>query len=564
MLGSVQDSLDVRRVVSLPRRTWAAGDAAALAESMTATLRTRHGAQTLRPIQAVALLEIAQQRGGLLPIRVGAGKTLISLLAPRMVGAVRPLLLLPAHLRDKTERELSEYRKDWILPGLVRIESYQTLSRVGAARLLEDYQPDLIVADEGHFLKNPSAACTKRVSRYLRAHRDTAFVVMSGTLTKKSVRDFAHLANWALGDKSPAPSEWVALDEWSRALDVSVAEHRQLAPGALGALRESPIEPLRRAYRRRLTETPGVVATQDQPLPIPLTIRSILIDDLPPVVLRAYATLRRDWTTPDGWPIEDGVVLWGHARELSSGFYSVWDPRPPREWIEARKAWAAECREVLTHNRRGLDTELQVRLAVRDGQYPELVEVLSEWEQIRPTFEPNSVPVWLTDVTIDRIVRWEAEHGPALIWTDRPCVGERLAARGLPYYGQMGLTSDGRFIEQHDPRKGSAVVSIGANCTGRNLQAWHTNLVVDVSPDGGQWEQLLGRTHRDGQTQPVTCDVLFGCIEDVSAFWTAVKRSAYAEEITGQAQKLSHADLESVCEYEEAPTVGPQWERKRD
>jgi len=527
----------------------------------------------LKPVQAVALCEIAQWRGGLLPIRVGGGKTLLSFLASRVVPSVqRPLILLPAHLREKTQREMRLYRRHWKLPAFIRIESYQMLSRINGAGLLEDYEPDQIFADEAHLLKNPSAACTKRMARYLRERRKNGdlgpdFIAASGTITKRSIRDFTHLSAWALRHMSPCPADYDALDEWSRALDVNVAAYRRLAPGALSALRASPTEDIRLAFRRRLTETPGVVATQEGPLPIGLEITSHS-PPLDPTLIGAYQSLRDNWITPDEWPIEDGIAMWRHARELATGFYSRWNPRPPDDWRDARREWAAQCRDILSNNRRNLDSELQVRRAVDAGQYPAAVSALRRWQEVEPTFDPNAEAVWVSDRTLDWIANWARANGPALLWTERPAVGLRLAARhGMPYYANLGIDArTGRDLEAHVPlRDGSAVVSIDANSVGRNLQTWDRNFLIDIPPNGAKWEQVLGRTHRDGQQSPtVHVGVLFGCIEDVSAFWRAVEDSEYAEDLTGQAQKLVHSDLEQVEDLDAARLrVGPQWSKEQ-
>ena len=306
------------------------------------------------------------------------------------------------------------------------------------------------------------------------------------------------------------------------------------------------------------------MATQEGPLPIDLPITSHAIE-LDPLLTQAYDTLRDDWTTPDEWPIEDGVAMWRHARELATGFYSRWEPRPPEDWRDARRDWASECREIIKTNRRQLDTELQARRAVEGGLYPHALPALERWQRIGPTFEPNSVAVWISDRTINYIAAWARKHAPALIWTERPSVGERLAdLHGLPYSGNLGIDRrTGRTIEQHDPARGSAVLSIDANSVGRNLQAWARNFVVDVPPNGAKWEQMIARTHRDGQKAcAVSVDVLFGCIEDVLGFWRALEDSQYAEDMTGQAQKLVHADLEGVEDAEAARLrAGPQWRK---
>jgi superfamily II DNA or RNA helicase len=58
-----------------------------LSMKLTQKLRTENGTMTLRPIQAQALSELEQCQGLFAPIRVGGGKTLISLLAPALLQA---------------------------------------------------------------------------------------------------------------------------------------------------------------------------------------------------------------------------------------------------------------------------------------------------------------------------------------------------------------------------------------------------------------------------------------------------------------------------------------------
>jgi hypothetical protein len=485
--------------------------------------------------------------------------TLLSLLLPVVLEARRPLVLLPAHLREKTIHEMADLAIHWRLASHVRIESYQSLGRVAAADLLEEYLPDLIVADECHFLKNPSAAVTRRVSRYLKAHRDRVdFCGMSGTVTKRSIRDFAHLTSWALRQTNPLPESFPVVDEWARALDAAVAPHRRLGPGALRALGE----PLRPGFRDRLVQSPGVVATQEPPLPIDLDVRSDVAQH-PANVDAAFHLLRTACTTPDGWDLMDGMAVWRAARELADGFYYRWDPRPPPAWAEPRKAWAATAREILGSNRRNLDTELQVREAVRAGFYPWAISALEAWERVAPSFVPNPVPVWLSDHTVEAAVRWADAHPQGIVWVDHVALGEALERAGVPYYGAEGLrAATGERIEAVAGRRAVAA-SVAACGTGRNLQAWRDNLVLSAPPNGAQWEQLLGRTHRDGQAADrVTLTVSMGCVEDVRGFWRAVEDSAYMEEMTGQAHKLVHANVEDVVTVEDARTlVGWAWHK---
>jgi hypothetical protein len=122
----------------------------------------------LRRIQAIAIHDIGTYGGLFAPIGVGEGKTLITLLAPYVLEAERPLLILPASLIKKTDRARVQLSRHWLIPENLQTISYEMLGRVQSAAFLEKYQPDLIIADEVHKLKNKRAAVTRRVSRYMK------------------------------------------------------------------------------------------------------------------------------------------------------------------------------------------------------------------------------------------------------------------------------------------------------------------------------------------------------------------------------------------------------------
>ncbi len=253
-----------------------------LALELTDWLKTPQGTMQLRPVQAAALAD-AHDFGGLLaPQRVGAGKTILSLLVAEVLDAERPLLIIPAKLKRKTEIDIAQLKQHWRFKR-PKIVTYEWLGRVQAAPMEDDkgnvlkpgfldkLNPDLIVGDEIHKLKNLRAAVTRRVGRYMEAHPETKFIGMSGTITKRSLRDYAHLAEWALGKIAPVPLSWPILSEWADCLDEDIDATNRLAAGALIQLcndeekkalkNEDPVSVIRRAYRRRLVETPGVVAT---------------------------------------------------------------------------------------------------------------------------------------------------------------------------------------------------------------------------------------------------------------------------------------------------------------
>jgi hypothetical protein len=177
---------------------------------------------------------------------------LITYLAPTVLGAKRPVLLIPAKLRKhKTPRELISYGRDWRLPQSLRLISYEQISRdygdervvvysesgqplpgkctpelqkifercgraatpahfdtatqtwtpvgrdqpqtarvfvqVQSFGLLDLADPDLLMLDECHRAKTPSAATTRKINRFAekRASRAACPIVpVSGTITK--------------------------------------------------------------------------------------------------------------------------------------------------------------------------------------------------------------------------------------------------------------------------------------------------------------------------------------------------------------------------------------------
>ena len=558
---SVPVTAELVRVSRLPRRVWTPEAVEGIVHEFTRLLKTPEGEMTLRPIQAVALYEIAEQGGLFGVMSCGAGKTLVAFLAPVVYGAKRPLLLVPAGLMGKTLRDRERLQRHWLLPEL-NIESYDLLGRVQAADLLDQYDPDLLVCDEVHKLKYVSdSAVAKRTRRWFREHPRTGCVAMSGTMTKRSLHDFVHILFWCLPPGSvPLPRVYSDLESWADALDERKVQDRRRDPGALkvlcneeelGIWEQDRRFAARRAFRRRLVETAGVVATYEAAVDASLTINAVeptvssVIDD-------AFAKLRTDWELPDGQTVLDGLGMFRHARELAAGFYYRWATPAPQHWLEARRKWAAFVRRQLGHPRK-LDSELQVAL-----QFPATAELV-EWRRVEKDYEPETAAVWLDDGVLKFAAEWAAEHR-GIVWVEHTCVGERLADDfGFAYYGKEGLTCDGRYIEDH-PTNAPLVASIHSNREGRNLQAWSTNLILSPLPDGERTEQLLSRTHREGQeADEVVVDVVTVCAEHVRALWQAVRDCEYVLACTGSPQKILLAGFNVPREEDIVFRSGPRW-----
>jgi hypothetical protein len=70
------------------------------------------------------------------------------------------------------------------------------------------------------------------------------------------------------------------------------------------------------------------------------------------------------------------------------------------------------------------------------------------------------------------------------------------------------------------------------------------NLVVCPPPTGQIWEQLIGRTHRQGQPEDeVSFEVWLGTRAAYSGMAQVLRDALYIQDSTGNPQRLAFADL---------------------
>lgn len=527
------------RVEALDARTIDDYPASELVRLLTPIFRKPGSSASLLPVQAVALYELAAYGGVLGAIPVGHGKTLISLLACH--GYRKPLLILPAKLAAKTSDEIRAYSRDWKVPKRIKIVTYDKLSRVKNAELLLRYKPDIIVCDEAHRLKNSKSALHRRVRRYvLQARPD--FVALSGTLIGPRLMQWAPIAYWALKERSPAPRKWVTQQAWASALDPEA----KLPGGALWrfadhAAGESYIE----GYSRRVRSTPGVVtavAGDGCGASIAIALDSI---ELPTGVKGAIENLAAKWELPDGAMLVNPMSFHRSMRQLELGCYYRWIERPPDEWVEARTWWGSTVRNLIKYssNDRPLDTELQVRQAIRAGLGDRAArEALDNWASIGPTFAPQTECVWIDEGPIKALVAMAQARGPALIWVHHKEIGAKLQSLGLPYYGAGGKDADGCPIENENGKQ-SIVLSIASSKEGRNLQQFSRMIIAECPRDPLDLEQMIGRVHRTGQTaDECSVSVLLNTENARKAWSNTLARALHAQAIAGQPLKLLVAD----------------------
>lgn len=590
---AVGDSDDLRRILALPRRERPSEEQI---QGWADDFKKRFGrhnphcecrsvyhrpcASSLLPVQAWALHE-AETVGGILgPIGVGHGKSLLDLLTPMVVGSKVSVLLLPPGLkRQMLDVDFGFYGQHWHLPNIaggrwyvpnrpfLHVVAFSELSGAKASDLLAQIAPDCVVVDEAHSVRNRSAARTKRFLRFLKLKPDTKLFSWSGTLTSRSIRDYAHLASHSLREGSPTPLYHPTLEEWAAHLDP--LEFRSPA-GKLSQLGGDAGD-ARGGFRDRLVATPGVISSGDTAscqASLSITQRPI---KAPEVVKQHLDALERSWQRPDGEELVDALSKARCARELSCGFFYRWrwprrEPVPVIErWLEVRAAWHKELREKLKGAKVHMDSPLLLTKAAirweegyvhvegerrievpkhtRNGPLPTWSsEFWSQWREVRDTAKPETEAVWLDDFLVQDTLNWLRE-GPGLAWYEFGGFADRCLAearqQGVPIV-YCGPGASGAQTALGLRGSEAALLSIRSHGTGRNLQGFSRNLVCNPPSDGAIWEQLLGRTHRQGQTAD---EVTFEVYRHTEPFVAAVEKardlSDYIEGTFGATQRLA-------------------------
>lgn len=549
----VSDSAELRRILALPRRApWDLESPAVrrLSEQARAVLgrenvacrcaqiapeRTRKGGSAcirqLNPVQTWVLHELATLGGVVGALAVGAGKTLLDILAVQVVRSAKvALLLVPPTLVAQLVQEWELLGEHWRVPSLVihgnrlpgsRIRTgqpalhvfpYSLLSRPENTAWLEQLQPDLIIADEAHSIRHADTARGGRVLRHFAALPATAMAAWTGSITEDSITDYAHMMAMALKLGSPVPLDPEIAKEWATALDAS---ENPAPAGALSRLC-APGEALDAAFHRRLTETPGVIATRGSSVAAEIVIRQREVTT-PPHVEAMIAEVRSNWVRPDGEELLQATEVVRVCKELAAGFYHRWTfPRGEPEsvileWFDARKEWHRELRVKLSSRRPHLDSEALCReAAIRyyraragqpvKGDLPQwAANTWPRWAAIKDAVKPRSEAVRVDDFLARDAAEWGNTHC-GTIWYDNPVFGNWISR-----IGNLPIITGGKkaraAIKALDGRT-SVVISRKAHGTGTNgLQyLFDEQLIAQPMPSGSAWEQLLGRQHRQGFT----------------------------------------------------------------
>lgn len=575
---------EFKRIEALPRvKPWTEAELEEAQTLLTQHLKTPKGTMRLNALQARALTTI-YDTGRLVGLMgAGSGKTLLTATIPTLVKHKRVLIITPAGLKEKTFDDWHDLQKHWQMHPLydhtdriagmpettIRIISYESFQTTNYASYLEEYEPTLIMADEGHALSRTKAGRTKRLFRYLRTMRNNktpvCFVPLSGTFFRKSIRDASSILAMAMGEYSPLPIDYNSLNSWAQAIDEGVRRDQRSEPGPLLRWSDNPQDPsdidaIRRGVHRRISETAGIVASTEVSSQIPLILRQRSIS-VPRGVRDAMYELRTKNVLPTGELSAAGVTTWNHAREIGAGFSYRWDPPAPEPWREARSAWLRFVNEALRSPK--LDTPLQVWNLVEQGKYGDVPE-FKAWADIKDSFRPKTVPTWISDFLVKDAENWALET-KGIVWVGHTAAyteggGEDAESdlgqcfTKIPFFGagDEGIKS----------YKGPCAASIRAHGTGKNLVQWDKALIMTMPSSGKTLEQLLARLHRERQEADLVTFYFYAHSRElVQALLTAMADSRYVEALAGQKQRVLSAaildaeghrlDLESLLDDED-------------
>lgn len=388
----------------------------------------------------------------------------------------------------------------------------------------------------------------------------------------------------------PTPADWQRVQplwDWAYNGEKRMADYR-------GAERQKL---LRLALQKRLRTCPGVIVSQEQSLQgVALVMSGITEKEIviPEVVEKKLALVRSGVSPNEEDELADSAAGWPILRQLAQGFYYVWDwPGGVKDadWILARKRWNSAVRAEIAY--RGdvkYDSAMLVYMAVKtrirerlqrpeDLAWVEFVartdqdndltgtgfvhgpQVFAEchervldavedtpllwnWVQWSAVHkhkpEPPTKPVWVSPFFVDWVVSWAKRHADQkpILWYEHREIEAALTQRGIVCYG-AGTTPP-------EDKAFTCGMSIAVQGTGKNLQKWHTNLVLCPPASGSTWEQMIARTHRPGQKAScVTVHVCQHTQEYAEAVAASYEKARNVHQTLDNEQKLGIAEYQN-------------------
>jgi hypothetical protein len=549
----------------------------------------------LNAVQSWILRELPITQGIHGLVSVGGGKTVAGILAPlAMPPHVKTVVLLAKpdqriHYRNAYLRLREHFRVptimfdddngSYIVPNtpVLHLVPYSRLSNPKTSRILDQKNPDAIIADESHKLANKTSAATIRFLYLMANKSDIIFCDWSGSTIKKSLKDASHLAAHALGLGSPYPILPTDVDQWAAVIDPSNMPDTKSQTAAdlymtfagidiysqKAGLRflygERDTHKLREAFRERMVNTPGVVSTTTSSGTSSITIKEWQTPPIPKAVKEALSGVRQNAVRPDGEELVEAIDVVMCAREVGSGWYSYWaypkgEPADLiTEWFSARKIFSKAMRKKITIGEPHMDSPLLCfNAAKRAWQEPKYEGDLPVWQEeswlawaaIKDKVRPEPRVRWIDEYLARAAAEW-ATKNTGIVWCQSRAFGLKVAQlAGLPYHAG-GPNAEADILAESGAR--SIIVSIDAHGTGRDgLQSkYYKQLIAEVPSSSDRWEQLLGRLNRPGQqADTIETEVCINTSETKDAMLKAIRFAEYVEATTPNRQLILAADME--------------------
>lgn len=554
----VPDSI---RIPELPETTYADSE-------WTETLRKSAEGERLWPVQS-QMLQALHESGGLLgAVGVGWGKALVGLLSGRVLDGIKQTIIFtPAATLTTLWGEYAYWRQFYRMPSL-NIYTTESLSQPRDTDLLEDLvrglsdEQVLIVADEAHLLKDPRSSRTKRLLRFAEAHPLIRWVFLSGTMTSRSVKDFAHLAAISLKHQSPLPLDPHTVEAWAQCLDVDgkpsptdwlafqTIWHKAYPDKDMFQVPVRNRQELaRKAFQKRLRSSPGVVCSTEGSIGATLIVHGLDLQ-VPQEIVELMKEASSDSEDSQFDQYEDP---WKVLRELSQGFHYIWDwpkdgngkPIEDKEWLFARKDWNRHVRwQLAKHSKAGYDSPFLVAAQINRecmvGAQDQIHNAWRAWQAQKEKPQPPTIPVWISGFLMDHAVHWaHKQPGHVILWYEHKAVGEALAQRGMSVFGAG--------MEVPVQKSHTCALAIRPHGVGKQLQAWNRQLIICPPSSGTKFEQALGRTHRNGQKADQVDVFVYQHTDEYKRILKRARANArYIQHMLGSTQKLCHANYVGV------------------
>jgi len=518
----------------------------------------------LYPEQVKAIMQYHEYGGQIAPVPVGGGKTLISVMiandAYSVFGKRKILLMNPPNLIDQLrDTELPFYRRHisinapfyWLAGRTAPkrmllakskkagcyVVSYSLLSGAQGAEIIDAIEPDLIIGDEIHSIASANVSARGRRFKAAVTKFDPQLVGLSGTITKKSPRDYHHLVTHALQENSFMPRPNAIAEEWAKVIDCNASNLDEFHSNSVP--QPGPIKPLiewakknfpaekfpnnlvgfRAAYNKRMITCPGVVASNGEQLGVSLRISNVKITKDEKENSKGWDELKRlvkqlinKWIAPNGDEIDHAMHIWRWRYELEGfGFYNnlFW---PEAEKVAARKKLSIpDATDILDRSKhhhelhqeymktlrrwigrratKGLDTPFLIAGDMFRNADKHVGHTLyKSWSDMREAnfdgiLEREKAVVRVCDFRINKVMEWAKEwhkNNPnkgAIIWFQNKGVSEWLKEAFLHADLPMLYCPAGKAGKANleDRKQGDkfAIASIKSYHKGLNLQYHH-------------------------------------------------------------------------------------------